>query len=51
MSTFCNELPEKYSSHENLGLTATVVADGENVFNFDLTSEYVLSLLGSNTSE
>ena len=30
-----NELPEKYSTPEESGLSATVSADGENVFNFD----------------
>ncbi|MBT3212524.1 MAG: carboxypeptidase regulatory-like domain-containing protein [Planctomycetaceae bacterium] len=34
-----NELPEKYSNHEKSGLSATVTADGENVFNFELTSK------------
>ena len=34
-----NELPEKYSEHEKSGLSATVTADGENVFNFELTSK------------
>ena len=34
-----NELPEKYSDHEKSGLSATVTADGENVFNFELTSK------------
>jgi hypothetical protein len=34
-----NELPKKYSSHEKSGLSATVTADGENIFNFNLTSE------------
>ena len=34
-----NELPEKYSDHEKSGLSATVTADGDNVFNFELTSK------------
>ncbi len=34
-----NELPEKYSSPEESELSATVSADGGNVFNFELTSE------------
>ena len=34
-----NELPEKYSDHEKSGLSATVTADGENVFKFELTSK------------
>jgi hypothetical protein len=34
-----NELPEKYSDQQNSGLSATVTADGENIFNFNLTSE------------
>ena len=34
-----NELPEKYSNSEKSGLSATVTADGENVFNFELTSK------------
>jgi hypothetical protein len=34
-----NELPEKYSNHEKSGLSANVTADGENVFNFELTSK------------
>lgn len=34
-----NELPEKYSDHQKSGLSATVTADGENVFSFELTSK------------
>ena len=34
-----NELPEKYSDHEKSGLSATVTADGENVFTFELKSK------------
>lgn len=34
-----NELPERYSTSEESGLSATVSADGENVFNLELTSE------------
>ena len=34
-----NELPEKYSNSEKSGLSATVTADGENVFNFELKSK------------
>ncbi|MBD3675011.1 MAG: carboxypeptidase regulatory-like domain-containing protein [Planctomycetaceae bacterium] len=30
-------LPEKYSDREQTDLTANVTADGENVFNFDLS--------------
>lgn len=33
------ELPEKYSNYEKSGLSATVTTDGENVFNFELTSK------------
>ena len=34
-----SELPEKYSNREESGLSATVTTDGENVFNFELTSK------------
>jgi hypothetical protein len=34
-----NQLPEKYSNHEKSGLSATVVADGENIFTFELKSK------------
>ena len=33
------ELPEKYSNYEKSGLSATVITDGENVFNFELKSK------------
>ena len=34
-----SELPEKYGNREESGLSATVATDGENVFNFELTSK------------
>ena len=34
-----SELPEKYGNREESGLSATVTTDGENVFNFELTSK------------
>ena len=34
-----SELPEKYGNREESGLSATVTMDGENVFNFELTSK------------
>ena len=34
-----SELPEKYGNREESGLSATVTADGDNVFNFELTSK------------
>ena len=34
-----NQLPEKYSKYEKSGLSAIVVADGENIFTFELKSK------------